>query len=307
MEPVTKQKVIWLHDKGKNTIPREEMLGDLLNAVAGWNNPNVKPQLMTVKDFSSPTMTIVEKLAALTPSLEPLPCPLARLLGIPLTLYAYPEAKAGQPPNKGDLNMIAMLLTRRTEDGVSRPIRGKALVCLEDSTAAPGRLDLPPDLLVKLLFFAGDLVRDTIGHLAGAELDAALSNAKVFFQFYGPGRHVRDQMTNLCLMDAKAGPGAPPAQIIPVAQLKQQLAAQDMQKMAQQRSQNLPQFMHQPFMQNMEYLAELKAVVERGWTAPSGSTADDANERKENELGQDNNDDGADEGLDFSDFGKKTN
>ena len=49
----------------------------------------------------------------------------------------------------------------------------------------------------------------------------------------------------------QAGPGAPPAQIIPVAQLKQQLAAQDMQKMAQQRSQNLPQFMHQPFMQNM--------------------------------------------------------
>lgn len=38
MQQVTKQKVIWLHDKGKNTIPREEMLGDLLNAVAGWNN-----------------------------------------------------------------------------------------------------------------------------------------------------------------------------------------------------------------------------------------------------------------------------
>jgi hypothetical protein len=116
--------------------------------------------------------------------------------------------------------MIAMLLTRRTEDGVSvgsnphrdvppalsvsrrtcflhfgtlscfrllihlhlswrrqrarlylifvffpnnpqRPIRGKALVCLEDPSAPAGRLDLPPDLLVKLLFFAGDLVSAT--------------------------------------------------------------------------------------------------------------------------------------------------
>jgi len=65
---------------------------------AAWTTPqpNVKPQLMTVKDFSSPTMTIMEKLAALTPSLEPLPCPLARLLGIPLTLYAYPEVGLGK-------------------------------------------------------------------------------------------------------------------------------------------------------------------------------------------------------------------
>ena len=38
MQQVTKQKVIWLHDKGKNTVARDEMIGDLLNAVAGWNN-----------------------------------------------------------------------------------------------------------------------------------------------------------------------------------------------------------------------------------------------------------------------------
>lgn len=55
-------------------------------------------------------------------------------------------------------------------------------------------------------------------------------------------------------------------------------------------------------------MAELKGIVERGWTPPSGST-EDSNERKEGELGQDDNgdDDDADDDLDFSDFGKKTN
>ena len=48
-------------------------------------------------------------------------------------------------------------------------------------------------------------VRDTVGHLSGTTLEAALSNVKVLFQFYGPGRHVRDKMTNLCLMDPKVG------------------------------------------------------------------------------------------------------
>ena len=58
-----------------------------------------------------------------------------------------------------------------------------------------------------------------------------------------------------------------------------------------------------------EYLSELKSIVERGWTPPSGSTEDSKNERKEEELGQDDskgNDDGDDD-LDFSDFGKKNN
>jgi len=34
-------------------------------------------------------------------------------------IYTFLQAKAGDPPSKGDLNMVAMLLTRRLEDGVS--------------------------------------------------------------------------------------------------------------------------------------------------------------------------------------------
>jgi hypothetical protein len=45
-------------------------------------------------------------------------CPFGGCFGIGGCACA-PQAKAGQPPNKGELNMIAMLLTRRTEDGVS--------------------------------------------------------------------------------------------------------------------------------------------------------------------------------------------
>lgn len=61
------------------------------------------------------------------------------------------------------------------------------------------------DITSSVLFSKSKKVRDTIGHLSGTNLEAALSNAKVFFQFYGPGRHVRDKMTNLCLMDPKVG------------------------------------------------------------------------------------------------------
>lgn len=149
---------MWLQDKGRNVIMREDALGDLLNTVAAYRDPNNLPVLMIVKDFSG-NVSIKDKLSSLTPAMFPIPCPLARLVGIPLTVYAYPEARPGDPPSKGDPNMIAMLLTRRIEDGKSRMIKGKALVCLEDPRAPPGaNLDLPIDLLVKILFFTGPCV-----------------------------------------------------------------------------------------------------------------------------------------------------
>jgi hypothetical protein len=48
---------------------------------------------------------------------------------------------------------------------VQRAIRGKALVCLEQpvmGSAGPS-LDMPVDLLVKLLFFTVDILKDTLG------------------------------------------------------------------------------------------------------------------------------------------------
>jgi hypothetical protein len=85
-------------------------------------------------------MSVGEKLASLTPSMFPVDCPIAEILGIPLKvqprhpapfrspqntlnvphttslpissdwstpqLYAYPEAKPGAPPQKGEPNML---------------------------------------------------------------------------------------------------------------------------------------------------------------------------------------------------------
>lgn len=264
----SKQKVIWLQDKGKNCITRDEVIPELLNMVAAWRDPNMVPKILIEKEFGSPSMTIEEKLASLTPPLLPVPCPLAHdVLGLPLVVYAYAEAKSGSPPTKGDPNMVAQLLTRRM-DGTSRPIRGKALVCLKAPLMGPGNLDLPVDLLVKLLFFAADLYKDTIGTLEGAELDARLKDAPLFFKFYGPGRHVMAQMTELHIMDPAKGRGGP-VQVVTVAMLKaqQEMAAQR-QQMAM-RNTRLPAFMQEGYMQDGKFLGELKEIVLRGWQPPS--------------------------------------
>ena len=155
--------------------------------------------------------------------------------------------------------MIAMLLTRRIEDGASRLIKGKALVCLEDPRAPPGaNLDLPVDLIVKLLFFTGDLAKDTIGFGLGAEeLAAKMQHAPLFFKFYGPGRHVRE-LTRLEISDPAKGPNAPIVQTLDVAALVGIATQQQQQQQSQQRMQNMPPFMKQPFMQNNDYLNSLR-------------------------------------------------
>ena len=115
----TKRQVIWLQDKGKNTITREEIIGDLMGIVANYrdvrkciarrqlrpvndyspspglarcNQASMKPALMIMKDLALPPGgSVQEKLGAL--KMVPYPCPLARLLGIPLTVYANAQVR----------------------------------------------------------------------------------------------------------------------------------------------------------------------------------------------------------------------
>ena len=72
--------------------------------------------------------------------------------------------------------------------------------------------------------------------------------------------------------------------------------AQAMQQQ-QQRMQRMPAFMHEPFMMDQEYIKELGEIVKRGWRAPSVADGGDGEE--------DENGDGGEIELDFSDFGKK--
>lgn len=162
-----KQQIIWLKDKGKNTITREDIIPELLHIVGG-GDPTEQKKVLEEKPFESVKQTVGEKLACLTPPLHRVDCPLAARIGIPLAVYAYPEAKPGEPPSKGDPNMLAMLLTRRL-DGSQRKIIGKALVCF-DNTLLPGwpHKDLGVMFLAKILFFSCDLYKDTIGFVKGA-------------------------------------------------------------------------------------------------------------------------------------------
>jgi len=261
------------------------------------------------KEFASPTMTIEEKLSKLTPPLLPVECPLAKQLGIPIGLYVYAEAKPGGAPTKGDTNMCAQLLCRRF-DGTSRPVRGKALVCLEEPLGGNPSLDFPVDLLVKLLFFTADLVKDTYGKFSEEELAEKMKFAGLFFTFYGPGRNVVKGMSEMVVRGA-SGEG----QVFTLDDLKQQFEAQKLRQMQQQRKQGMPQFMSEPFMQDGKFGAELKEIVERGWTPPSSSKGLDssATALDGDDGGGDGNGvsgkgdagkkaNGDDDKLDFSDF-----
>jgi len=195
--------------------------------------------------------------------------------------------------------MIAMLLTRKLEDGKARSIRGKALLCLESES---GGLDLPVELIVKLLFFTADVLKDTVGHLTGDDLSSRLENAALFFQFYGPGRHVVDGMGRMLVGDP-SNPAAPP-QSFNVAALKEQQEQMRARQMAQQmqgQRQQMPAFMMEPHMQDAGYLGELRDIVLRGWTPPS--TTGDMDEDGPAEKEDANEPEDKDGSLDFSDLG----
>jgi len=60
------------------------------------------------------------------------------------------------------------------------------------------------------------------------------------------------------ITDPSKGPNAPVVQTLNVAQLIGIASQQQQQAMAQQRMQNMPPFMKQPFMQNQEYINSLR-------------------------------------------------
>jgi hypothetical protein len=306
----SKQKVIWTHDKGKNTITNDQVFPDLLNIVAAHPaNPDIKPRLLTEKDFDNKQKSIEEKLQSLTPPLLPVECPLARELGLPLTVFAYAEAKPGEPPSKGEPNMIASILTKRLREKTSRIIRGKALVAFTEPVPSLG-MDLHLPILVKLLFFTGDLVKDTIGHVFGPALEEKLANTMLFFQMYGPGRHVVKQMTALLVAP---NPGQPP-QEVPVEALKQDFEMQQRRNQMAMRAQNMPNFMNLPYMRDGKFRKEIKDIVLRGWVPPTSVDGGDDEDgmtsgslrkpaEKPNAEGEDEDEDDEDEGtLDFSDL-----
>lgn len=166
--------------------------------------------------------------------------------------------------------------------------------------APPMSLDLEQDLLVKLCFFAGDLLRDTIGHLKGEDLAKKLKFSGLFFHFYGPGRHVVKQMTELHVRDPKLGPNSP-VQVLTIPILDQQFKAMQAQKMQQQRQQRMPVFMQEKYMQDKEYLGELQKIVLRGWKAPLSSAVQDEDDSM-NEASEEISDNNASDELDFSDL-----
>jgi len=157
------------------------------------------------------------------------------------------------------------------------------------------------DLLVKLLFFTGDLVKDTIGHFRGEELEAKLANAKLFFQFYGPARHVIKGMTELAIADPQK-PSNPP-QCFTAEQLKEQFVLHQQQQMQARmggggggRQQMVPGFMQERYMQDAPYLKQLKDVVLRGWQPPSAKVAVGDDETNSKAVASDSDE------LDFSDL-----
>lgn len=266
--------MIWLSDKGKNTNTKEEYVDDLLNVVAQHMQGEVKPRLLTPKEVSLNNESIEEKLKSLKPPLFRVECPLANLMGFPIAVFAYAEAKPGEPPSKGEPNMIASLLTRRLREKNSRTIRGKALVALTEPFPPLG-MDLPMQLLVKLLFFTGDLIKDTIGHIYGEELEEKLKNTMLFFHFFGPQRKVIKQMT--VLRCQQQDPRLPP-QDISLEELKEQHKHQQEQNQYAQRNSNMPIFMQLPYMQDKAFRNELKHVVLRGWSPPTSVGGGDSTE-----------------------------
>lgn len=183
-------------------------------------------------------------------------------------------------------------------------IKGKVLVCIDVELLPPGNkanmsLDVELDLLVKICFFTADLLKDTIGYIKGEELMKKLNYSRLFFQFYGPARHVMNKMTELHVKDPKQpGKGV---QILTIEMLDKEFKAIQQQKMQQQQQQRMPIFMQEPYMQDKEFLESLKKIVLRGWKAPLSSSGNQEDDDKvsDDQNGAESNDN---DELDFSDL-----
>lgn len=261
-----KIRVVWIKCEGANTT-MQVMPAQLLNSCANSLQPNFQgPKILEGKDASP---TVLRKYIS-SAGLEPFgTCPLARHVGVPLTLYTKPPVQAGQQ-TKDKPNPVALQLSLGIENPVPAPpgiCRGRALLVMEDGQGGLDSVD--PELVVKLLFFQGDLMNDTIGHVTGEELATKLEDARFFWQFYGPGIHVKNcEVLEKRLPDGKV-------KVFTKEELtaikKQQDAANHLRL---QPGQPIPAFLREPFLQDQEYWKELEAIVERGWRPPTDPAGD---------------------------------
>lgn len=269
-----KVRVVWIKTEGVNTT-MQAPLPALLNSCANSLQQDFHgPKILEGKDASPPKLRKYITSAGLEPFGT---CPLARHLGLPLTLYAKPPAEAGQP-SKDKPNLVALHLSLGIRDARPPPpgmVRGRALLVLEDPDS--GALhSVEPELVVKLLFFLGDLLSDTLGRATGAELERKLEDAKFFWQFYGPGVHVK----NCEVLEKRLGPNPGQVQTYTKEDLlavkKRQDAASHLRL---NPGQPVPAFLMEPFLQDPAYWQQLEAIVERGWrppTDPAGEEGDEA-------------------------------
>jgi len=88
--------------------------------------------------------------------------------------------------------------------------KGRALLVADDGA------DVTPEDLVKLLFFMGDLLMDTLGKVSGDEFETKMENMKLLWAFYGPGVHVQKCEA----LTRKVGPGPNDVKVFPLAELK---------------------------------------------------------------------------------------
>lgn len=88
--------------------------------------------------------------------------------------------------------------------------KGRALLVADDGA------DVTPEDLVKLLFFMGDLLMDTLGKVEGDEFVTKMENMKLLWSFYGPGVHVQKCEA----LTRKIGPGPNDVKVFPLDELK---------------------------------------------------------------------------------------
>mmetsp|Transcript_31845 Transcript_31845/g.73561 ORF Transcript_31845/g.73561 Transcript_31845/m.73561 type:complete len:289 (-) Transcript_31845:219-1085(-) len=260
-EETKKIKVVWIKADGVNA--QQVPLPQLLNACANCLNKDFAGvKILEGKDAKPETL----KKYIASAGLEPYgACPLARHVGLPWTLYTKPSAQpAGDAsPTKDKPNMVAVHLAL----GLEKPAppegqgiaKGRALLVADDGA------DVTPEDLVKLLFFMGDLLMDTLGKVSGDEFETKMENMKLLWAFYGPGVHVQKCEA----LTRKVGPGPNDVKVFPLEELKKVRQQQEVQNFFRLPPGQMPQFMMQPYLQDVEFLNGLKDIVARKWKPPT--------------------------------------
>jgi len=258
-ETSKKIKVIWIKAEGVNA--NQVSLPQLLNACSNCLNPEFGGQrILEGKDAQPDKLKKYIASAGLEPYGE---CPLARHVGLPWTLYTKPQPKAGEEPSKDKPNFVATNLGL----GLEKPAppagqgiaRGRALLVADEGA------DVALEDLVKLLFFMGDLMMDTLGKVSGEEFQRKKENMKILWTFYGPGRHVQqcEKLTQ------KVGPGPNDVKTFELDELKKARKQQEVQRLLGIPPNQMPQFLMQPYLQDPEFFRDLQAIVARKWRPPT--------------------------------------